>query len=119
MTVSTTDPKDTSFTKIYFNNGVQWVKLKPGMEKAAAFLETHRYAALVGGSMAFTKMEGTTVNIKDKIAYSALQNVQNSMVTNDKAWDPNANISIPVRLKAGMVLAHTDRWPERYRWRRD
>ena len=107
MTVSTTDPKDTSFTKIYFNNGVQWVKLKPGMEKAAAFLETHRYAALVGGSMAFTKMEGTTVNIKDKIAYSALQNVQNSMVTNDKAWDPNANISIPTKLKAGMVLAHT------------
>lgn len=30
-------------------------------------LETHRYAALKGGSMAFTKMEGTTVNIKDKV----------------------------------------------------
>ena len=25
--------------------------------------------------MGFTKMEGTTVNIKDKIAYSALQNM--------------------------------------------
>jgi hypothetical protein len=50
------------------------------MEKAAAFLETHRYAALVGASMGFTKMEGTTVNAKDKIAYSALQNCQSSMV---------------------------------------
>jgi hypothetical protein len=49
-----------------------WVKVVPGMEKAAAFLETHRYAALKGGSMGFTKMEGTTVNAKDKIAYSAL-----------------------------------------------
>jgi hypothetical protein len=57
--------------------------------------------------MAFTKMEGTTVNIKDKVAYSALQNVQNSMVKGDKAWDANANISIPAKLKAGVVLAHT------------
>lgn len=31
-------------------------------------------------SMAFTKMEGTTVNIKDKVAYSALANIQDSMV---------------------------------------
>jgi hypothetical protein len=46
------------------------------MEKAAAFLETHRYAALVGASMGFTKMEGTTVNLKDKVAYSALANCQ-------------------------------------------
>jgi hypothetical protein len=107
MNVSFTDPKDATFTKIYVGGGVQWVKLNPGMEKAAAFLETHRYAALMGGSMAFTKMEGTTVNIKDKIAYSALQNVQNSMVANDKAWDANANISIPAKLKAGVVLAHT------------
>jgi hypothetical protein len=30
--------------------------------------------------MGFTKMEGTTVNIKDKVAYSALQNMQDSMV---------------------------------------
>jgi hypothetical protein len=32
----------------------------------ARFLETHRYAALVGASMGFTKMEGTTVNYRDK-----------------------------------------------------
>jgi len=38
------------------------------MEKAAAFLETHRYAYMVGGSMGFTKLEGVTVNIKDKVA---------------------------------------------------
>ena len=43
------------------------------MEQAAAFLETHRWAAYRGGSMGFTKMEGTTVNAKDKIAYSANQ----------------------------------------------
>ena len=50
------------------------------MEKAAAFLETHRYAAFVGASLGFTKMEGTTVNVKDKIAYSAMSYIQASMV---------------------------------------
>jgi len=80
MDVKTTDPLDATYTKVTANGRVEWIKLKAGMEKAAAFLETHRYAALVGASMGFTKMEGTTVNIKDKIAYSALQNCEKSMV---------------------------------------
>ena len=75
MTVHTSDPKDPSFTRILANGAANWVKVKPGMEKAAAFLETHRYAYLMGGSMGFTKMEGTTVNRQDKVAYSALQNM--------------------------------------------
>ncbi len=80
MDVKTTDPGDASYTKIGFNGRSNWVKLKAGMEKAAAFLETHRYAALVGGSMAFTKLEGTTVNAADKRAYSAMSYIHMSMV---------------------------------------
>ncbi|WP_249115656.1 alkaline phosphatase PhoX [Azoarcus sp. L1K30] len=79
MDVKTSDPSDASYTKIWFNGKNQWVKLVPGMEKAAAFLETHRYAGLMGGSMAFTKMEGTTVNVKDKIAYSAMSYIYKTM----------------------------------------
>lgn len=104
---STTDPADSSFTKIRIGGKVEWVRLKPGMDKAAAFLETHRYAALKGASMAFTKMEGTTVNIKDKIAYSALQNVQGSMVRNNAAWDATFNITVEKVLNAGCILAHS------------
>lgn len=81
MDVKTADPADASYTKIAFNGSTNWVKLMPGMEKAAAFLETHRYAALMGGSMAFTKMEGTTVNAKDKIAYSAMSAIKSQMKT--------------------------------------
>jgi uncharacterized protein len=77
------------------------------MEKAAAFLETHRYAYLMGGSMGFTKMEGTTVNIKDKIAYSALQNIQDSMVVNGKGWNAASGISVDKALIAGGIMAHT------------
>ncbi|MDC8773914.1 PhoX family protein [Roseateles albus] len=107
MEVATADPKDTSFSKIYFGGKVQWIKVKPGMDKAAAFLETHRYAALKGGSMGFTKMEGTTVNIKDKIAYSALQNMQSSMVKGHAANNPEYGIVIDKAVNAGAVLAHT------------
>lgn len=104
---STTDPADGSFTKIRIGGKVEWVRLKPGMDKAAAFLETHRYAALKGASMAFTKMEGTTVNIQDKIAYSVLQNVQSSMVRNHAAWDASFNITVEKALNAGCILTHS------------
>jgi secreted PhoX family phosphatase len=106
MDVATADPKDASYTKIYLGGKVQWVRVKPGMDKAAAFLETHRYAALKGGSMAFTKMEGTTVNIKDKVAYSALQNMQSSMVKGNAAWNEAYGVTIDKVLNAGGILAH-------------
>lgn len=107
MDVKWADPGDTSYTKIFANGAAQWVKVVPGKERVAAFLETHRYAYLAGGSMGFTKMEGTTVNIKDKIAYSALQNVQDSMVLNNaKGWNAASGISVPAALKAGVVMQH-------------
>ncbi len=107
MSVLLTDPQDASYTRMFCDGKANWVKLKPGMEKAAAFLETHRYANLVGASMAFTKLEGTTVNIKDKIAYSALQNIQGSMVRNNAAWNAKHNITVEKALVAGGVIAHT------------
>ena len=107
MTVLKTDPSDASFKKIFLNGTANWVKLNPGMEKAAAFLETHRYAYLVGASMGFSKMEGTTVNIKDKIAYSALQNMQDSMVKTGKGWNAESGIALDKALVAGGIMAHT------------
>lgn len=100
------DPADASYTQVFVDGKANWIKLKPGMEKAAAFLETHRYANLVGASMGFTKMEGTTVNIKDKIAYSALQNIQHSMVKNDIGWRAANGISVDQAIIAGGVFAH-------------
>jgi len=104
MDIKTTDPADATYTKVTANGRIEWIKLKAGMEKAAAFLETHRYAALVGASMGFTKMEGTTVNIKDKIAYSALQNCQSSMVAGNALNVPGNGISIPKAVNAGAVM---------------
>ncbi len=105
MDVKTTDPLDASYTKVAANGRVEWIKLVAGMEKAAAFLETHRYASLVGASMGFTKMEGTTVNIKDKVAYSALQNCQASMVAGNALNVPGNGVSIAAQLVAGAIMA--------------
>ena len=102
----TTDPKDPSYTKVILSKKTLWLKLKPGMEKAAAFLETHRYAAYLGASMAFTKMEGTTVNIKDKVAYSALANIQDSMIKDNAAWTATANVTFAKKISAGGIVAH-------------
>ena len=105
MTVLKTDPNDATFTKIYYNGAVNWVKLKPGMEKAAAFLETHRYAYLMGGSMGFSKMEGTTANLKDKVAYFALQNIQDSMIKTGRGWNEQSMIELEKPLIAGAVMS--------------
>ncbi|MCA0291319.1 MAG: hypothetical protein KDB28_11355 [Tetrasphaera sp.] len=40
--------------------GTEYLKLKPDMAKAAAFLETRRYAAYLGATTEFNKFEGTT-----------------------------------------------------------
>ncbi|EKE83786.1 PhoX family protein, partial [Idiomarina xiamenensis] len=92
MDIRVSDPNDDSYTRIPFSGSMNWVKLKPGMQQAAAFLETHRYAA-VGGSLGFTKMEGTTVNAADKKAYSAMSYVYKSMTdgsTDIQVQGPNA-----------------------------
>lgn len=102
--VRTKDPQDAGFTRIPFSGKSNWIKLKPGMEKAAAFLETHRYAALKGASMGFTKMEGTTVNARDKIAYSAMSYITASMLNGSggiKVQGPEAGAVYALNLKGG------------------
>ncbi|MGU7779561.1 PhoX family protein [Burkholderia sp. PU8-34] len=102
MDIATSDPNDASFTKIHFSGKFNWIRVKPGMEKAAAFLETHRYAALLGGSMAFTKLEGTTVNAKDKIVYTAMSRIETSMVKGNAA---SRDVALDRKIAAGATYA--------------
>ena len=100
--VATRDPLDPSYTKINYNGTFNWVRIKPGMTQAATFLETHRYAALAGGSMGFTKLEGTTVNIKDKVLYSAMSRIEKSMVRGNAA---STDVAVDKAINAGAVYA--------------
>jgi secreted PhoX family phosphatase len=79
----------------------QYVKVVPGMEKAAAFLETHRYAGIMGATMEFTKLEGVALNAKDKIAYFAMSRLEKCMAD---ATGVTQHISVK-KVSAGAVYA--------------
>ncbi|MFB9760503.1 PhoX family protein [Ectobacillus funiculus] len=79
---------------------VEWLKVKLGMEKAAAFLETHRYAAYVGATVEFNKMEGLDFNEKDNKAYVAISYQENTMLAEPTA--PADDIQLP-KISAGGV----------------
>jgi secreted PhoX family phosphatase len=79
---------------------VEHLKLKAGMEQAAAFLETRRYAAYVGATTEFEKFEGVTVNVADRKVYVAMTRMRDGM--EDKPGDPANHIRVP-KLIAGAV----------------
>lgn len=81
LDVRFTDPNDASYTKLALDGwGYHWVKVLAQQAKAAAFLETHRYAAISGVTMELTKLEGVSVNAKDKIAYFAVSRIETTML---------------------------------------
>ncbi len=97
------------FKFTYLSKTGVYLKLKDNSDRtklAAAFLETHRYAAYMGASMALTKNEGTTVNIADKKAYSALANIVDSMVEGGSGYLAEHNVKFP-KITAGGILEHT------------
>lgn len=97
------EPPPAGFTQIIAGHDkglVENLKLNPGREKAAAFLETRRYAAYLGATTEFEKFEGVTVNAKDKKVYLAMTRMRDGM--EDKKADPVNHIRIP-KLTAGAV----------------
>ncbi|KEO81125.1 alkaline phosphatase PhoX [Tumebacillus flagellatus] len=82
----TADQATPGFTKIktYPSGNVEYLKVKPGMEQAAAFLESRRYGAILGATCEFNKMEGVTLNAKDKKVYIAMSYVEKGMTVDTK-----------------------------------
>lgn len=101
----TSDAPKEGFTaiKTYSNEGkVEYLKLKPGKEKAAAFLETRRYAAILGATTEFNKMEGLALNEKDKKVYIAISDQSKSMEKDSTGKDPADHIQL-AKIKAGVT----------------
>jgi secreted PhoX family phosphatase len=96
--VSNTDPGDASFKKVVTYTGTEWLKLKPGMEKAAAFLETRRYAAYLGATTEFTKMEYIAYNKTDKKFYITISRIEAGMT------DTTGDIQGVARNDGGVIL---------------
>ena len=67
------------------------------MEKAAAFLETRRYAALLGATTEFSKMEYIAFNKKDRKFYLTISRVEAGMA------DTTGDIQV-ARNDGGIIL---------------
>lgn len=100
----TSDVPAEGFTAIkqYSYGNVEYLKLKPGKEKAAAFLETRRYAAMLGATTEFNKMEGVALNEKDNKVYIAISDQSKSMEKDATGKDPADHIQLP-KIKAGVT----------------
>ncbi|MGE8203724.1 alkaline phosphatase PhoX [Heyndrickxia sp. NPDC080065] len=100
----TAEQETAGFTaiKTYPSNKVEYLKVKPGMEKAAAFLEPRRYAAMLGATSEWNKMEGLAVNQKDKKLYVAMSYVEKGMEKDSTEKDPADDIQLP-KIKAGVT----------------
>ncbi|WP_303851637.1 PhoX family phosphatase [Seleniivibrio woodruffii] len=76
--------------------GHQCLQVKTGMEKAASRLETRRYAAMLGGTTEFRKMEGITLNSETRTMYLALSEIGNGMLDNNATNDAGGPNDIKV-----------------------
>lgn len=74
--------------------GVECLKVKPGMAKAAAFLESRRYAALKGATTEFSKWEGITFDAKRGKLYTAMSAIRNGMENNAVKGKPESKFDI-------------------------
>jgi secreted PhoX family phosphatase len=72
----------------------EYLRLKPGMEQAAAFLETRRYAAFLGATTEFTKMEGVTLNRRDRKLYIAMSYIEKGMIDGENGARPQDHIKL-------------------------
>lgn len=74
----------TGFKSVNTTYGLECLALKSGKEKAAAFLETRRYAAYLGATMEFRKEEGMTFDPDGKRMYVSYSFLERGMEDNRK-----------------------------------
>lgn len=89
---------------------LSFYKLKPGVEQAAAFLETRRYAAYLGATAEFTKMEGQAHNAADKKLYTVMSYIRTGMIDGLNESRPRDDIRLagdPKDLTCGAVYEST------------
>jgi secreted PhoX family phosphatase len=92
--------------KVYEDSKFECLTLKPGMEKAAAFLESRKYAAYKGATVEFRKEEGLTYDKESNALYVAMSTIDKSMEDNYKG-NENANHIRLEKNKCGAVYKVT------------
>lgn len=73
---------------------LEHLRPRPGMENAAAFLETRRYAAWRGATTEFTKMEGQTHDGAGRRLFTAMSYVEGGMLDGKNGERPQDHIRL-------------------------
>ena len=63
--------------------------VQPGMETAAAFFESRRYAAYLGATTEFSKWEGLVYSPKRNTIYTSMSEIRRGMEDNKKSGEDN------------------------------
>ncbi len=80
---------EAGYTSINTSGGHECLKVKKGMDKVAAALESRRYAAIKGATTEFRKMEGITYNPDNNKVYIAMSQIAKGMEDNKKKGKDN------------------------------
>lgn len=102
----TSNTPKKGFTSVNTTMGQEYLKVKPKMEQFASRLETRRYAATLGATTEFRKMEGITYNTNNNILYIAMSSIEKGMEDNAKKgkYDNGGNNDIKLsKNKCGAV----------------
>jgi len=91
---ATTGVCPTGFKATNSSAYFECLKVKDGMETAAAFLETNRYAAYKGATTEFRKEEGITYDAANKKLYVAMSAIERGMEDNMKSAEANTQYDI-------------------------
>lgn len=75
-------------------HGLNYYRLKPGQELAAAFLETRRYAAWLGATTEFTKMEGIAHSAVDRKQWTVISYARDGMLAGNNQDRPQDDIRL-------------------------
>ncbi|MCE9581457.1 MAG: DUF839 domain-containing protein [Planctomycetes bacterium] len=76
------------------STALEYLRVKPGMEVAAEFLETRRFAATLGATTEFTKMEGQAHNVADGKLYTVISYIRKGMLDGQNGSRPRDDIRL-------------------------
>ena len=83
------------FKPVFEDSKFECLKLKDGKEKAAAFLETRKYAAYNDATIEFRKEEGITYDADKNVLYVAMSAIEKSMEDNYNGKEQANHIKLP------------------------
>jgi len=83
------------FSYVFEDSRSECLRLKPGMETAAAFLESRKYAGVLGATLEFRKEEGMTYDPDRNVLYIAMSAVEKSMEEGYKGKEKADHIRLP------------------------